>query len=96
MCAAVGRVHGAATFDCPEMGELELRHSELTLGGSWSPASCIARQRVAVIIPFRDRQQHLRTLLAVLHPMLQRQMLQYTVFVIEQVRAALPACYDVT
>jgi len=82
MCT-VGRVN--VTFDTPQFGELELLHGELSRGGSWTPRSCTPRQRVAIIIPFRDRQLHLRTLLATLHPMLQRQMLQYTVFVVEQV-----------
>ena len=76
-------------FQAPELAELEQQHSELSPGGSWSPPSCIARHRVAVIIPFRDRQRHLRILLAILHPMLQRQMLHYTVFVVEQVRVRL-------
>jgi len=80
---AVGRVN--VTLDAPQFGELELLHTELRLGGSWTPQSCLARQRVAVIIPFRDRQLHLRILLTVLHPMLQRQMLHYTIFVVEQV-----------
>jgi len=83
----VGRVN--VTLDAPLFGELELLHTELSLGGSWSPQLCIARHRVAVIIPFRDRQPHLRILLAILHPMLQRQMLHYTVFVVEQVRHSL-------
>jgi len=83
-CVPVGRVN--VTFQAPQFGELELLHTELSLGGSWAPLSCIARHRVAVIIPFRDRQLHLRTLLAILHPMLQRQMLHYTIFVVEQVR----------
>jgi len=78
----VGRVN--VKFKTPEFGELELLHSELSLGGSWAPESCIPRHRVAIVIPFRDRQLHLRTLLAILHPMLQRQMLRYTVFVVEQ------------
>jgi len=68
------------------VGELELQHTELEVGGSWEPASCIPRHRVAVIVPFRDREEHLRALLSVIHPMLQRQRLQYTVFVAEQVR----------
>lgn len=78
----VGRVN--VTFEVPQFGELELLHTELSLGGSWSPRACVPRHRVAVIVPFRDRQLHLRTLLAVLHPMLQRQQLYYTVFVVEQ------------
>ena len=73
------------TFEVPQFGELELLHTELSLGGSWTPRPCIARHRVAIVVPFRDRQLHLRTLLAILHPMLQRQQLHYTVFVVEQV-----------
>jgi len=86
-CAIVGRVN--VSFEAPEFGELELQHTELSVGGSWTPESCVARQRVAIIIPFRDRQLHLRTLLTILHPMLQRQMLHYTIFVVEQVRVHL-------
>lgn len=54
-------------------------------GGIWHPPDCVARQRVAVIIPYRDRAEHLAVLLIVLHTMLQRQLLHYTVFVVEQV-----------
>ena len=56
-------------------------------GGHWSPSSCIPRQRVAIIIPFRDRASHLDTFLQVFHPFLQKQMLSYSIFVIEQVNA---------
>ena len=54
-------------------------------GGRWAPASCVARQKLAIIIPFRDRDQHLLTMLSVLHPMLQKQLIDYTIFVVEQV-----------
>ena len=54
-------------------------------GGTWQPTNCRARHRVAVIIPYRDREHHLIILLAHLHPMLQRQQLHYTIFVVEQV-----------
>ena len=83
VCMLVGRVN--VTFVAPQVGELELLHTELSAGGSWAPRSCVGRHHVAVIIPFRDRQLHLRKLLAILHPMLQRQMLRYTLFVVEQV-----------
>jgi len=76
-------------FKTPQFRDLELMHTELSLGGSWTPQSCVPRHRVAVIIPFRDRQSHLRTLLTVLHPMLQRQLLQYTIFVVEQKEPAI-------
>lgn len=39
---------------------------------------------VAILIPFRDRWMHLKYELAHLHPILQRQKLNYQIFVIEQ------------
>jgi len=68
----------------PLFSDLQLLHTELILGGSWTPQSCIPRHRVAVIIPYRNRQLDLRRLLAILHPMLQRQLLQYKIFIVEQ------------
>ena len=41
------------------------------LGGSWTPGSCGARHRVAIIIPYRDREFHLKILLNHLHAILQ-------------------------
>jgi len=58
--------------------------AQLQAGGAWLPQHCVARQRVAVIIPFRDRASHLATLLPTLHGMLQRQQLHYTIYVVEQ------------
>lgn len=57
------------------------------LGGSWTPppALCAPRYRVAIIIPYRDRKEHLSLLLAHLHPLLQLQLLSYTIYVVEQV-----------
>lgn len=68
----------------PLIGELELLHFELLPGGQWLPKTCVPRQRIAVIVPFRDRELHLRHFLGVIHPFLQRQMLHYTIFVVEQ------------
>ncbi|XP_052260601.1 beta-1,4-N-acetylgalactosaminyltransferase bre-4-like isoform X2 [Dreissena polymorpha] len=53
-------------------------------GGIWSPSGCVARQRVAIIIPFRGRQQHLTILLTDLIPLLKNQQLGFQIFVIEQ------------
>ncbi|XP_062592866.1 beta-1,4-N-acetylgalactosaminyltransferase bre-4-like, partial [Saccostrea cucullata] len=54
-------------------------------GGRYTPYECISRERVAIIIPFRDREEHLRILLHNLHPILQRQQLDYGIYVIEQI-----------
>lgn len=57
---------------------------KVALGGKYSPQECSSRSHVAVIIPFRDRQKHLETLLYYLHPVLQRQQISYAIYVIEQ------------
>lgn len=58
-------------------------------GGRSSPSWCTARQRVAVIVPYRNRPFHLEIFLRVIHPFLQRQLLNYTIFIVEQVRRCL-------
>lgn len=49
------------------------------------PTECKPRESVAIIIPFRGREEHLRILLNNLHPVLYRQQLEYTVYIVEQV-----------
>ncbi|XP_071115134.1 beta-1,4-N-acetylgalactosaminyltransferase bre-4-like [Haliotis cracherodii] len=71
--------------------ELERQHTELNLGGRFTPLGCIARHRVAIIVPYRDRESHLKVLLNNLHPMLQRQQLDYGIYVVEQ---ALPVTFN--
>lgn len=55
-------------------------------GGRFAPKDCKALQKVAIIIPFRNREEHLKYWLYYLHPILQRQQLDYGVYVINQVR----------
>ncbi|NXX18341.1 B4GT1 galactosyltransferase, partial [Podargus strigoides] len=57
---------------------------EVKAGGRFAPKDCIALQKVAVIIPFRNREEHLKYWLYYLHPILQRQQLDYGVYVINQ------------
>ncbi len=65
--------------------KLESLNPEVELGGTWEPRNCTSRHHVAIIIPYRDRDEHLRMFLAHMHPFLQRQQLNYTIYVIEQV-----------
>ncbi|CAH8432568.1 unnamed protein product [Schistosoma haematobium] len=51
--------------------------------GSWKP-QCVSSQKIAVIIPYREREKHLKLLLPRLHALLLRQNMPYYVFVIEQ------------
>ena len=53
-------------------------------GGYFKPKSCNASSKIAIIIPFRDRDEHLRYFLQYMHPTLQRQQLEYRVYVINQ------------
>jgi hypothetical protein len=53
-------------------------------GGHWFPSTCQTSQRVAIIICYRDREQHLKMLLDHLHPFLQQQQLDYTIFLVNQ------------
>ncbi|KAM3939206.1 beta-1,4-galactosyltransferase 1 [Leptodactylus fuscus] len=53
-------------------------------GGRYKPKDCKALQKVALIIPFRKRDEHLKYWLHYLHPILQRQQLDYGVYVINQ------------
>lgn len=53
-------------------------------GGRYKPPDCIATQKVAIIIAFRNRYEHLKHWLYYLHPILIRQQLDYTVYIINQ------------
>ncbi|MEE6467710.1 hypothetical protein FKM82_008023 [Ascaphus truei] len=52
--------------------------------GRCQPESCRPQQRVAILIPHRNREKHLLYLLDNLHPFLQRQQLEYGIYVIHQ------------
>uniref|UniRef100_A0A914WD67 Beta-1,4-N-acetylgalactosaminyltransferase n=1 Tax=Plectus sambesii TaxID=2011161 RepID=A0A914WD67_9BILA len=64
--------------------EVLRHHTYLKPGGHWKPSHCVARHKVAVIVPFRDRQSHLSRLLDFLVPLLKRQMLDFRFIVTEQ------------
>ncbi|KRZ58893.1 putative ribosomal RNA methyltransferase NOP2 [Trichinella nativa] len=72
-------------FSSPEFSQLEALYPEVNNGGSFYPQDCIPPDDVAVIIPYRDRDLHLRTFLLNIHSFLMRQKLHYQIFVVEQV-----------
>ncbi|XP_028839096.1 beta-1,4-galactosyltransferase 4 [Denticeps clupeoides] len=72
------------SFD-PALTMKDLEHdNRVVLEGQYQPPDCIAQQRVAVLIPHRNREKHLLYLLHHLHPFLQRQQLHYGIYVIHQ------------
>ncbi|XP_046747505.1 beta-1,4-N-acetylgalactosaminyltransferase bre-4-like [Diprion similis] len=69
----------------PEIAQVEKNFSaSLQLGGRGFPKDCEARYRVAIVVPYRGRAQHLLILLYNLHPVLLRQQIDYTIFIVEQ------------
>ncbi|XP_075053475.1 beta-1,4-galactosyltransferase 3-like isoform X2 [Mixophyes fleayi] len=68
----------------PSLKETQLKNRHVKAGGYFSPKHCFGRYRTAVIIPYRNREPHLQTLLYYLHPFLQRQQLHYAIFVVHQ------------
>uniref|UniRef100_A0A8C4YPB4 Beta-1,4-galactosyltransferase n=1 Tax=Gopherus evgoodei TaxID=1825980 RepID=A0A8C4YPB4_9SAUR len=64
--------------------EAERINPKVREGGRYAPEDCKALQKVAIIIPFRNRDEHLKYWLYYLHPILQRQQLDYGVYVINQ------------
>lgn len=59
-------------------------NSYVNKDGRWQPVDCKARHRVAIIIPYKDRLNNLNSFLNHMHPFLQRQELEYQIFVVEQ------------
>uniref|UniRef100_UPI00398F41C9 beta-1,4-galactosyltransferase 3-like n=1 Tax=Pristiophorus japonicus TaxID=55135 RepID=UPI00398F41C9 len=68
----------------PPLGTIEERNPLVQRGGFYAPPNCVAQHRTAVIIPHRNRESHLRHFLYYLHPFLQRQQLQYGLYIIHQ------------
>ncbi|XP_016136979.1 beta-1,4-galactosyltransferase 3-like isoform X1 [Sinocyclocheilus grahami] len=64
--------------------EVERKNPLVVRGGRYRPPNCEARHRTAIIIPHRNREHHLKFLLYYLHPFLQRQQLNYGIYIIHQ------------
>lgn len=80
-------LHGAVqveTLDIPSMQDMESTYKFLDYGGRYKPKECVARHRVAIIVPYRDREEHLRTFLNHMHGFLPRQQIDYGIFIVEQ------------
>uniref|UniRef100_A0A3Q3W9X0 Beta-1,4-galactosyltransferase n=1 Tax=Mola mola TaxID=94237 RepID=A0A3Q3W9X0_MOLML len=72
-------------FNIPvNLEQVKKDNPDLQPGGRFRPKDCEALQKVAIIIPFRKRDEHLKYWLYYLHPILQRQQLDYGVFIINQ------------
>ncbi len=63
--------------------QLQALHPELDPGGRWKPKTCRARSRVAIVVPYMNRDKNLRIFLQHMHPFLQKQQLEYGIFLAE-------------
>ncbi|KAL3881285.1 hypothetical protein ACJMK2_027740 [Sinanodonta woodiana] len=87
LCPETPKLVGKLSIASKEIIRLQdvlFENKELLPGGKFRPCDCIARHKVAVIIPFRNRYRHLVILLKVLLPVLKRQQLDFRIFVVEQ------------
>ncbi|KAG8540835.1 hypothetical protein GDO81_030225, partial [Engystomops pustulosus] len=78
---------GPIRVQLPEVLTLEdvmRKNPYVTKGGRYKPPDCESNHKTAVIIPHRNREQHLKYLLYYLHPFLQRQQLNYGIYIIHQ------------
>ncbi|CAL8103183.1 unnamed protein product [Calicophoron daubneyi] len=75
-------IHSDARFP-PSYTKTLTSHQEVCRG-SWTPSDCLSQQKVAILIPYRNRDSHLLLLLARLHDLLPHQKIAYTIYVIEQ------------
>jgi len=53
-------------------------------GGYFIPSTCNSLFKIAIIIPYRNRYQHLLYFLQYMHPLLQRKLFEYKIFIINQ------------
>ena len=75
----------------PSFEKLASLHPELEPGGLWRPTDCRARHHVAIVIPYRQREGHLKMFLNNMHAFLQRQQLEYGIYIVDQVRRLSPS-----
>lgn len=71
-----------ATTD--QINSYNINNYNQTSTGRWKPNTCKSRHRVAIIIPYKNRLDNLNYFLTHMHPFLQRQELEYQIFVVEQ------------
>ena len=77
--------------DLPDRwAELELGEEDgkwagrLGPGGHFKPGGCVASTRVAILIPYRERESHLATFIKYMHPFLMRHNIEYAILVVNQ------------
>ncbi|CAL8323456.1 unnamed protein product [Arctogadus glacialis] len=91
------------------MERVQKENPNVTDGGRYTPPDCRPRWKlnhflglclllfqVAIIIPFRHRDNHLKYWLHYLHPILRRQKIHYGIYIINQCMSVNPSGLHVT
>ena len=58
----------------------------LKKGGQSSPDKCLSRHKVAIIVPYRNREMNLMIFLRHMHPFLMKQNIDYGIYIIEPLK----------
>ncbi|CAB4054101.1 B4GALT1 [Lepeophtheirus salmonis] len=70
------------------LDKVSMENLHVRSGGYFSPKLCnesaSIRESVAIILPYRNRQEHLYTFLQHMHPILTRQRLEYKIYLVNQ------------
>lgn len=74
------------TKDILSWAVIEALNKHVEFGGRHRPLNCLTPHRVAIIVPYRDREIHLKIFLTNLHIFLQKQDIDYGLFLVELVR----------
>ena len=67
--------------------EAELKPLGIKEGGLFSPSKCQARQRVAIIVPYRYRERNRKVFIRHMHKFLSDQLIEYGIYLVEPVNS---------
>jgi len=67
-----------------QLSSLEEHVTPIVKGGRWKPEQCHPQFDSTIIVPYRNRADHLERFLQWMHPFLQAQNISYAIYVIEQ------------
>lgn len=73
----------SVNLTAPSFNELLKLYCNTMPGGRWKPLACKPKHRIAIIVPFHNREEHLRILINNMYPIWQRQQLEVGVYVVE-------------
>ncbi|KAI0980604.1 hypothetical protein GJ496_005717 [Pomphorhynchus laevis] len=60
-------------------------YTNVRYGGSWTPSHCLpVYDPIIVIVPLKNRHEHLKVFLSIMHPFLQMQNIPYSILTITQ------------